>query len=98
HRARERPVIYEPEAETLPRERLRALQAERLRSLVDHVKQRSPLYRERLADAEPADISSLDDLRQLPFTRKDDLRETYPVGMFAVARDEVIRIHASSGT
>jgi phenylacetate-CoA ligase len=91
-------VIYEPEAETLPRERLRALQAERLRSLVGYVKQRIPFYRERLADAEPADISSLDDLRQLPFTRKDDLRETYPFGMFAVARDELIRIHASSGT
>jgi phenylacetate-CoA ligase len=93
-----RPVIYEPEAETLPRERLRALQAERLRSLLGYVKQRIPLYRERLADAEPADISSLDDLRQLPFTRKDDLRETYPFGMLAVARDELIRIHASSGT
>jgi phenylacetate-CoA ligase len=91
-------VIYEPEAETLPRERLRSLQVERLRSLIDYSKQRVPLYRERLADAEPEDIASLDDLRQLPFTRKDDLRDTYPFGMFAVPRDELVRIHASSGT
>jgi phenylacetate-CoA ligase len=91
-------VIYEPEAETLPRERLRSLQTDRLRSLVGYVKERVPLYRRRLADVEPRDIASLDDLRQLPFTRKDDLRDTYPFGMFAVPRDEVIRIHASSGT
>jgi phenylacetate-CoA ligase len=91
-------VIYEPETETLPRERLRSIQADRLRSLIDYVKERVPLYRKRLADAEPEDIASLDDLQQLPFTRKDDLRDTYPFGMFAVPRDEVVRIHASSGT
>ena len=79
-------MIFEPEAETLPRERLRSLQTDRLRSLIDYVKQRVPLYRARLADAEPEDIATLDDLRQLPFTRKDDLRETYPFGMFAVPR------------
>jgi phenylacetate-CoA ligase len=93
-----RPVIYEPEAETLPRERLRSLQTDRLRSLVEYLKERVPPYRKRLADAEPEDIGSLDDLRQLPFTRKDDLRNTYPFGMLAVPRDEVSRIHASSGT
>jgi phenylacetate-CoA ligase len=91
-------MIYEPEMETLPRERLRSLQTDRLRLLIDYVKERVPLYRKRLADAEPEDIASLDDLRQLPFTRKDDLRDTYPFAMFAVPRDEVIRIHASSGT
>jgi phenylacetate-CoA ligase len=91
-------VIYEPDAEALPRERLRSLQIDRLRSLVDYGKKRVPLYRERLAEAEPEDIASLDDLRRLPFTRKDDLRNTYPFGMFAVPRDELIRIHASSGT
>jgi phenylacetate-CoA ligase len=91
-------VIFEPEFETLPRERLRALQAERLRSLVAYVKERVPLYRKRLAAVEPEDIRSVDDLRLLPFTRKDDLRDTYPFGMFAVPREEVVRIHASSGT
>jgi phenylacetate-CoA ligase len=91
-------VIYEPAAEALPRERLQALQVDRLRSLIAYLKDRVPLYRKRLTDAEPEDISSLADLRQLPFTRKDDLRDTYPFGMFAVARDELTRIHASSGT
>jgi phenylacetate-CoA ligase len=91
-------VIFEPESETLPRDQLRALQAERLRALVAYVKERVPLYRERLAEVDPGGIASLDDLRRLPFTRKDDLRNTYPFGMFAVPREDVIRIHASSGT
>jgi phenylacetate-CoA ligase len=92
------PVIYEPEVETLPRERLRSLQADRLRSLIAYVKERVPLYHRRLGEAEPEDIASLDELQQLPFTRKEDLRDTYPFGMFAVPRDELGRIHASSGT
>jgi len=69
-------VIYEPELETLPRKQLRALQTEHLRALLAHVKERAPLYRERLADVEPGDIASVDDLGRLPFTRKDDLRES----------------------
>ena len=91
-------MIFEPELETLPREQLRSLQTARLRALIAYVKERVPLYQERLADVEPAQISDVDDLRELPFTRKDDLRDTYPFGMFAVPREEVIRIHASSGT
>jgi phenylacetate-CoA ligase len=91
-------VIFEPELETMPRERLRAVQTERLRALVTYVKERVPLYRERLADIEPGDIASLDDLRHLPFTHKDDLRDTYPFGLFAVPREEAVRVHASSGT
>ncbi len=88
-------MIFEPDAETLPRERLAELQLDRLRGLLAYLKERVPLYRERLADAE---VEALDDLRSLPFTRKDDLRDTYPFGLFAVPRDEVVRIHASSGT
>jgi phenylacetate-CoA ligase len=91
-------VIFEPELETLPRERLARIQLDRLRRLVERVKERVPLYRSRLADAEPEDLASLDDLRQLAFTRKDDLRDTYPLGMLAVPQDELARIHASSGT
>ena len=91
-------MIYEPEAEALPRERLHSLQIDRLRSLLAYVKARVPLYRERLEDVAAEDIRSLDDVRPLPFTRKDDLRDTYPLGMFAVPREEVLRIHASSGT
>jgi phenylacetate-CoA ligase len=77
---------------------LQPLQVERLRSLVAYVKAHVPLYRERLADVEPADIGSLDDLRRLPLTRKDDLRDTYPFGMLAVPRAQLARIHCSSGT
>ena len=91
-------MIFEPELETLPRVQLRALQLERLRSLVAYVNERVPLYRERLADVEPSDIASVADLQRLPFTRKDDLRDTYPFGMFAVPRGQLSRIHASSGT
>jgi phenylacetate-CoA ligase len=88
-------VIFELDAETLPRERLEALQLERLRDLVAYLRERVPLYRERLAGVE---IESLADLPRLPFTRKDDLRDTYPFGMFAVPREQVVRVHASSGT
>ena len=91
-------MIFEPELETLPREQLRALQLERLRSLVAYVNERVPLYRERLADVDSSDIASVADLQRLPFTRKDDLRDTYPFGMFAVPRGQLSRIHASSGT
>jgi phenylacetate-CoA ligase len=91
-------VIFEPELETMPREELATLQLERLKALVAYLKERIPLYRERLADVEPGTISSLADLRRLPFTRKDDLRDTYPLGMLATPRDRLARIHASSGT
>jgi phenylacetate-CoA ligase len=91
-------MIFEPELETMPRESLRALQLDRLRALLASVKERVPLYRDRLAQVEARDITSLDDLRHLPFTRKDDLRDTYAFGMFAVAREQLRRIHASSGT
>jgi phenylacetate-CoA ligase len=91
-------VIFEPQAEAMPRERLAMLQLDRLRRLVERVKQNVPLYRGRLVDVEPEDLSSIDDLRDLPFTRKDDLRDSYPLGMLAVPRDALARIHASSGT
>jgi phenylacetate-CoA ligase len=91
-------VIFERELETMPREQLRSLQTERLRALVGYLKERVPLYRERLRDTEPGDVVSVDDVQQLPFTRKDDLRDTYPFGMLAVPRDQLARVHASSGT
>ena len=93
-----RRVIFEPDLETLPRERLAENQLERLRLLVARVRERVPLYRERLAGVEPGDLGSLDDLRLLPLTRKDDLRDAYPLGMLAVPREALARIHASSGT
>jgi phenylacetate-CoA ligase len=91
-------VIFEPGLETIPSGELRTLQLERLRALVPYVKERVPLYGERLAGVEPGDFGELEDLAQLPFTRKDDLRETYPLGMLATPREDLARIHASSGT
>ena len=91
-------MIFEPALETMRREDLGRLQLERLRALIATVREHVPLYRERLEHVEPGEIRSLDDLRYLPFTRKDDLRDTYPLGMLATPRRELARIHASSGT
>jgi phenylacetate-CoA ligase len=92
--------MFQPDIETMPREQLRALQDERLRRLVAYVHERVPLYRQRLDEAgvSPADIRGVEDLTRLPITRKDDLRDTYPMGMFAVPPHELARVHASSGT
>jgi phenylacetate-CoA ligase len=86
--------------ETAPRAELAALQLERLRAVVARVAARVPLYRERLAAAgvRAEDLRTLADLKTLPFTTKADFRDTYPYGMLAVPMDEVVRVHASSGT
>jgi phenylacetate-CoA ligase len=93
-------VIRDLAAETLPRDALRALQSERLRALARYVVDRVPFYRDAFEDAGvgPDDVRSVDDLPRLPFTRKSDLRDHYPFGLFAVPQDEIARIHASSGT
>jgi phenylacetate-CoA ligase len=85
--------------ETLPRVDLARLQLERLRAVVARVA-RVPLHRDRLAGTGvgPDSVRALDDLRRLPFTTKADFRDTYPFGLLAVPMDEVVRIHASSGT
>jgi phenylacetate-CoA ligase len=94
-------VLWNRAAETLPRERLRALQQDRLVETVERLLAGVLPIRERLRAAgirSATDVHSLDDLRLLPFTRKTDLREQYPFGLFAVPREQVVRIHASSGT
>jgi phenylacetate-CoA ligase len=92
--------FWNRELECLPRPELEKLQVERLRQVVARAAEHVPLYRERLKEAGvTADsIQSIHDLRRLPFTVKDDLRDNFPYGMFAVPMDEVVRIHASSGT
>jgi phenylacetate-CoA ligase len=89
-----------PEIETLSRERLAALQLARLQDTVANAWNHVPLHRRRLETARvaPADIRKLDDVRQLPFTLKTDLRDEYPFGMFARPLAQVARLHASSGT
>jgi phenylacetate-CoA ligase len=86
--------------ETLPREELEALQLRRLRNLCARVYATVPFYAKRFAEVgvTPDDIKTLDDVRRLPFTEKQDLRNHYPFGLFAVPRDHIVRLHASSGT
>lgn len=93
-------MIFNEEFETLPREALEAIQLRRLQALVERVYNLVPFYRRKLDEAgiKPGDIRSLKDLRRLPFTTKQDLRDNYPFGLFAVPMEQVVRIHASSGT
>jgi len=86
--------------ETADRPEIRDLQAERLRETVANAYENVPFYRERLdeAGAGPGDIGSVEDITRLPRTTKEDFRDEYPTGLFAADMDEVLRIHASSGT
>ncbi len=93
-------MIYNASAECMDRKALERLQMERLQQTVKRVYENVPFYKTRF-DAKgirPRDIRTLEDLELLPFTVKDDLRQTYPFGMFAVPMRQIIRIHASSGT
>ena len=92
--------IWNPEMETMPRRELEKFQGQRLRQIVAYAYNRLPYYQRKLKEAgiRPEDINSLDDLKRLPFTTKHDLREVYPFAGFAVPREQVVRIHASSGT
>jgi phenylacetate-CoA ligase len=88
------------DVETLPRDELKQLQGERLRETVERVYENVELYREKLDEAgvSPADIETIDDVTKLPFTTKEDFRDEYPDGLFAVRDEDIVRIHASSGT
>ncbi len=86
--------------ETASIDELRSLQFERLRATLDHAYENVPFYRKSFDDAgvRPETLKSIDDLARFPFTVKNDLRDNYPFGLFAVPREKVVRIHASSGT
>jgi phenylacetate-CoA ligase len=93
-------MLFDVANETMPREDLEALQLRRLKALVEKVYYNVPFYQNRFNEMNlrPEHIRSLDDLKYLPFTEKQDLRNNYPFGLFAVPRDNVVRVHASSGT
>lgn len=86
--------------ETLPRGEIEAIQLERLKETVKRVYEKVEPYRKKMDEkgVKPEDIKSLDDLKKLPFVTKQDMRDNYPFGLFAVPKDELVRIHASSGT
>jgi phenylacetate-CoA ligase len=92
--------IYQPEFEKISRKKLQELQETRLRKIVQYCYARIPTYKKKIKDAgmTPSDIKTLDDLEKIPFTTKEDLRKAYPYGMLAVGLNEVLELHASSGT
>ena len=93
-------IYWDEEIETLPRVGLESIQLKRLQSLINRVYRKVEPYREKMiaAGVKPEDIRGLDDLQKLPFTSKEDLRENYPFGMFTMGLDDIVRVHASSGT
>jgi len=86
--------------ETASKDELAGLQLQRMKQSLKHAYDNSPFYKKQFTDANihPDDLTSLDDLAKFPFTTKQDLRDTYPFGMFAVKQEELRRVHASSGT
>ncbi|MBT0653175.1 phenylacetate--CoA ligase family protein [Geomobilimonas luticola] len=93
-------MMFNEEFETLPRQALEALQLKRLQSMLERVYANVPFYRTAFdrAGIRPDDVRSLQDLQRLPFTTKQNMRDSYPYGLFAAPMEEIVRIHASSGT
>ncbi len=93
-------AVYRPQIECATRSYIKAVQSARLIKMVENAYKNVPFYRNKLDEAgvKPADINSIEDIKKLPFTVKDDLRDNYPFGMFAVPQSELVRVHASSGT
>lgn len=92
--------IWNKEIECMPRAEMRELQNRRLHEVVERVYNNVPFYRKRMDDkgVKPEDIKTIDDIIKLPFTYKQDLRDNYPFGLFAVPMKDIVRVHASSGT
>ena len=93
-------MIWNEAKECMSRDEMRALQSARLKKAVDRVYHNVEYYRKKMqaVGIEPGDINGVEDISKLPFTTKDDLRDTYPFGLFAAPQSEIVRIHASSGT
>ncbi|MDI9487659.1 MAG: phenylacetate--CoA ligase [Bacillota bacterium] len=93
-------MIFDKKYETMKREDMQKLQLKRLKKIVKYAYDTIPFYKKKYNEAgfNPESIKSLDDIRRIPFVVKDDLRDAYPYGLLAVHTDNLIRIHASSGT
>lgn len=93
-------MIWNEAKECMSRDEMEHLQSKRLVKTVDRVYHNVEFYRKKMQvlGIEPGDIKGIEDLPKLPYTTKNDLRDTYPFGLFAVPESEIVRIHASSGT
>ncbi len=93
-------MIWNKEFECMPEKKLKALQLERLKQTVKRAYEKVPYYRKKFDEVglKPEDIKTLDDIKNIPFTSKADLREVYPFGMFASSLSEIVEVHMSSGT
>lgn len=93
-------MVWNEHIENADREKLKSIQNERLVKMIERIYYNVPFYRKKLQEKgiEPGDIKSIDQLKDLPFTNKDDLRDNYPFGLFTVPQSEIARLHASSGT
>ena len=93
-------MIWDHTLECMSRQNIKELQSERLRKMVERIYHNVPFYRHKLDSAgiKPQDITRVEDLHRLPFTTKQDLRDNYPYSLFAVPMNEIVRVHASSGT
>jgi phenylacetate-CoA ligase len=93
-------MIWDKDIECASREQMREIQSQRLVKMLGRVYENVPFYRAKLKEKgiEPGDIKGIDQLKDLPFTLKTDLRDNYPFGLFATPQSEVVRVHASSGT
>lgn len=93
-------MFWDEKTECMEREEINEMQLVKLQKTVKYAFDKIPYYHKKYSECEvfPEDIQSLEDIEKLPFTTKDDLRQSYPFGMFAVSKDEIVEIHSSSGT
>ena len=93
-------MIWNEKAECMEQDERKELQLDLLQKQVKRVYENVPFYRKKFDDAgfHPDDLKTLDDISKIPFTTKDDLRQAYPFGLFAVPEDEIIEVHSTSGT
>lgn len=93
-------MIWNEHIETADREKLRQIQNSRFIKMIERIYYNVPFYRKKMQECgvEPGDIKSIDQLKDLPFTIKTDLRDNYPFGLFTVPQNQIVRLHASSGT
>ena len=93
-------IIFNPAAETLSRDEIHEIQSRELRDVTRRVYDNVPFYRKKMdaLGVKPEDIKTAEDIKYLPFTEKSDLRDNYPFGLFAAPQEQIVRVHASSGT